>query len=90
MVDAGQPRSDQEGKAGDAAAEVVAHLQAAALEVIAAFRALLDAAEDVVRDPEGALAVAATLAGRGRARGPRGEDGEGEGDDGRVQRIPVS
>ena len=88
MVDAGQPRSDQEVKAGDAASEVVAHLQAAALEVIAAFRALLDAAEDVVRDPEGALAVAVTLAGR--ARGPRGEEGEGEGDDGRVQRIPVS
>jgi hypothetical protein len=88
MVDAGQPPPDQEVKAGDPASEVVAHLQAAALEVIAAFRAFLDAAEDVVRDPAGALAVAATLASRGRGR--RGEDGEGEGDDGRVQRIPVS
>lgn len=65
--------------------EVVAHLQAAALEVIAAFRAILDLAEEAVRDP---AAVAAALARPRRRRD--GDDGDGKGSGGRVQRIPVS
>ena len=68
---------------------MVAHLQSAAIEVIAAVRAFLDAAEAVVKDPAGAAAAASTLAGKARQRpSPSGEDG-GD-DDGRVQHIPVS
>lgn len=69
----------EETSAGAAAA----HLQAAVLEVIAAMRALLDAAEEVVRDPSRVAAAAASMADRARA-GP-----DAEGDEG-VQRIPVS
>ena len=64
-------------------AQAAAHLQAAALEVIAAVRALLDAAEGVVRDPSRVAAAASSMADRARP----GRDAEG--DDG-VQRIPVS
>ena len=39
----------------------VEHLQAAAIEVIAAVRAFLDVAEEVVRDPAGAAALASSL-----------------------------
>ena len=39
----------------------VEHLQAAAIEMIAAFRAFLDVAEEVVRDPSAVTAFAATL-----------------------------
>jgi hypothetical protein len=66
------------------AAEGVEHLQAAALELIAAARAFLDVAEDVVTDPErvsGAVASLATiidLAGRGRR--PPAADRAGAGD----------
>lgn len=70
---------------------MVAHLQSAAIEVIAAVRAFLDAAEAVVKDPAGAAAAAAASALAGKARhrpSPSGEDG-GD-DDGRVQHIPVS
>lgn len=49
------------------AREGVEHLQAAALEVIAAVRAFLDLAEDVVRDPAAATAVVQNLAEAGRA-----------------------
>ena len=42
----------------DRAQEAVAHLQAAALELIAAMRVVLDVAEDLVRDPGPLLAVA--------------------------------
>ena len=73
----------------------VEHLQRAAKEAIAATRALLDVAEELVDDPRamrgvlGALGsvadAAGGLAGRGRAgRGP------GDDDDPGVQRIPVS
>ncbi|HWC11969.1 MAG TPA: hypothetical protein VG455_12185 [Acidimicrobiales bacterium] len=64
-------------------AQAAAHLQAAALEVIAAVRALLDAAEEVVRDPSRVAAAASSMAGRARA------GGDGDEDEG-VQRIPVS
>ena len=39
----------------------VEHLQAAAIEVIAAMRAFLDVAEEVVRDPAGVAALASSL-----------------------------
>jgi len=71
----------------------VEHLQRAAKEAIAATRALLDVAEELVDDPRavrgvlgalGTVAGAASgLAGRGRDRGP-------DDDDPGVQRIPVS
>ena len=84
----------------DRMAEGVEHLQAAALELIAAARALLDVAEELVADPErvtGPLATVATLIdGAGRSarrrsadeRAPSG-DGRGEGSS-RLRRIDVS
>lgn len=49
----------------------VDHLQAAALEVIAALRVFLDVAEDMVRDPAsvGTMVQAATAAGRPTSSG---------------------
>ena len=44
------------------ALEAIRHLQAAALEMIAAARAFLDVAEDLVKEPGEATAMAATLA----------------------------
>jgi hypothetical protein len=58
----------------DRAAEGVEHLRAAALELIAAARAFLDVAEDLVTDPDrvsGTLATLATLID-GPGRAPRG------------------
>ena len=49
-------------QAANRAHDVVAHLQAAALEMIAAARAFLDVAEDLVKEPGEATAMAATLA----------------------------
>jgi hypothetical protein len=93
MADDDDPTGPAAG-ASDGGREVVAHLQAAALEVIAAVRALLDAAETVVRDPSGAVAVASDLASRARTRRREGDGGEDDGGgddgDGGVQRIPVS
>ena len=72
--------------------DVVAHLQAAALEMIAAARAVLDVAEELVKEPGEAAAMAATLAnlaGRvvpsapgepdGHQPGPAGPRGHGQG-----------
>jgi hypothetical protein len=86
---------DQPCGAEGRARESVEHLQAAARELIAAARAALDVAEDVVNDPEraaslvGALAhagdVARRLAGTGAGGGAgpaRGADGRGGGDRG--------
>lgn len=91
--DAGlEPRVDLQVLAAGGAAGVE-HLQRAAKEAIAATRALLDVAEELVDDPRavrgvlgalGTVAGAASgLAGRGRDRGP-------DDDDPGVQRIPVS
>lgn len=84
----------------------IEHLQRAAREVIAASRALLDAAEDLVDQPDGLSRLAGVVAdlgdlagrtvraatgGAGPARGGSGSDGaEGPDDDPPVQRIPVS
>ncbi len=75
----------------------IEHLQRAAREVIAASRALLDVAEDVVESPDGVTKVIEVLAELGSlaqraARQPASavrHDG-GPDDDPPVQRIPVS
>jgi hypothetical protein len=69
--------------------DVVAHLQAAALEMIEAARAFLDVAEELVKEPGEATAMAATianLAGRvapagpgGHRQGPAGPGGHRQG-----------
>ena len=64
-------------QAANRAHDVVAHLQAAALEMIAAARAFLDVAEDLVKEPGEATAMAATLAnlaGRIVPTGPEGHE----------------
>lgn len=48
------------------AAEGVEHLQRAALEMIAAAKAFLEVAEDLVRDPAAASTVVQTAAALGR------------------------
>ncbi len=46
----------------DRAKEAIEHLQSAALEMIAALRAVLDVAEDLVKDPTPAAAFVAGVA----------------------------
>lgn len=77
--------------------EGLAHLQAAAREAIAAARAFLDVAEELVGDPAAASAVVdavgavvRTAAQRGRqAAGQRAADDRGD-EGARVQRIRVN
>jgi len=68
----------------DRAADGLAHLQAAARELIAAARAMLDVAEDLVEDPGTVTAVVdafgsvvrtAARAGRGLTPPPSGDEG---------------
>ncbi len=66
----------------DRARDVFEHLQAAALEMIAAARAALDVAEELVKDPPSATGALGGMAEAGR-RGPPP-------DSNRVQRIDVS
>lgn len=66
----------------DRARDVFEHLQAAALEMIAAARAALDVAEELVKDPPSASGALSGMAEAGR-QGPRP-------DSHRVQRIDVS
>jgi hypothetical protein len=80
------------------------HLQRAAREVIAASRALLDVAEELVDDPKAAAGVVDLLGSLGAVAARRARSGMGQGagaagagadpDDGDdeppVQRIPVS
>jgi hypothetical protein len=86
------------------AGEGVEHLQVAARELIAAARAFLDVAEDVVRDPKvaegllvglGDLADTARTAAREAAKrategGGGGDPGAEDDEDGGVQHIHVS
>lgn len=69
------------------------HLQRAAREMIAASRALLDVAEELVEDPKaasGVIDLLGSVAGRA-GRGPsQGATEPGDDDDPPVQRIPVS
>lgn len=65
----------------DRTREGLAHLQAAALEAIAAIRAFLDVAEDLVREPGAAAAVvqaASAMARAARRTGDRTQEGEGD------------
>lgn len=78
------------------AREGVEHLQAAALEVIAAVRAFLDVAEDVVRDPAQVTGLVQDLAEAGRMAARAGATGASDGGpgdddaDSGVTRIRVS
>lgn len=64
------------------------HLQAAAVEVIAAVRAFLDVAEEVVRDPSGVAALASSLVDAARPAPSASTTDEGA--EPRVTRIRVS
>jgi hypothetical protein len=71
----------------------IEHLQAAAIEVIAAVRAFLDVAEDVVRDPAAAAAMATSFVEAVRPTPPAHAPSPGDGTvdaDARVTRIRVS
>lgn len=73
-----EPADDRVERAGEA----VEHLQTAAREVIAAFRAFLDVAEEVVDDPKSGEALLETLGDLARRIVPRNgdrPDGEGGG-----------
>lgn len=81
--------------------EAIEHLQAAALELIAAARAALDVAEDLVHDPgplvglvAGVADLVAPLAARARSQAPSGpyapDADEAPGRAPRVQHIRVS
>lgn len=103
LSDAPRPTGDRSTE--DRATEGIRHLQAAAIEAIAAVRSFLDIAEDLVRDP-GHLKVAADLAAdvlgpfiaKGReaaaaaaaSRNRPEEDGDLPPREPRVQHIPVS
>ena len=93
--DGGGPAGDPRLQAG------LDHLQQAAREVIAASRAMLDVAEELVDDPHavaavvgafGSLAKAAGRATMGRSGVPANRPHPDDEDDGGhgVQRIPVS
>jgi hypothetical protein len=77
----GDPDPDERAR------EAVAHLQRASLEFIDAARALLDVAEEAVREPGGVMAIVAdtvgglagALAGAGRAWPERERTGRGRG-----------
>ena len=69
------------------------HLQQAAREMIAASRALLDVAEELVEDPKaasGIIDLLGSVAGRNERRPPASPDDVEGDDDPPVQRIPVS
>ena len=78
--------SDEAAGAEDRAGEGVAHLQTAARELIAAFRAFLDVAEELVEDPKAGEALMETLGGVARRVVPRNGSTP---DDGGVQHITV-
>jgi hypothetical protein len=79
VTDDGVDRANRTG-------EGVAHLQAAAREMIAAARAFLDVAEEVLEDPKAGEALLESLGDVARRVVPR--DGAASGGDG-VQHIPV-
>jgi hypothetical protein len=77
----------------DRAAEGLQHLQTAAREAIAAARAFLDVAEDLVADPAAVSAVVDAVGSAVRTAARLGRDAAGRADDdateGRVQHIRV-
>jgi hypothetical protein len=87
--------------ADDRAKEALDHLQTAALELIAAFRAVLDVAEEAVREPQAVrdlvsatakamsqAAANATAQASGQGAGQAG--GVGRDTDGGVEHIRIS
>jgi NADPH-dependent curcumin reductase CurA len=75
----------------DRASDGLAHLQAAAREAIAAARAFLDVAEDLVGDPAAVSAIADAVGSVVRTAARRGREATGATtDDGHVEHIPVS
>ena len=75
----------------DRARQGVEHLQAAAIEMIAAFRAFLDVAEEVVRDPSAVTALATSLVESAKAAAPTPPEPSGPPPaESRVTRIRVS
>jgi hypothetical protein len=80
----------------DPAREGLDHLQAAAHEMIAAARSLLDACEEVLEDPRAGETLASIAGSVSRLVGgvtgliPHGGPPNGEDDAPRVQRIKIS
>ncbi len=72
------------------AREAIEHLQRAALELIAAARAVLDVAEDLVKDPAPIVAMAAAAAAHGRAATTAAAAGEEPAPATRIEHIAVS
>ena len=75
------------------AREALEHLQQAALQMIAAARAVLDLAEEVVKDPSPLIAAAAATAeaaADATARAPGHEDPDVRPQASRVEHIRVS
>ena len=87
-----------EDERNEKAKEALEHMQQAALQMIAAARAVLDIAEEMVKDPAPLIAAAAATAEAATAAGARLADPTGRGHDGesgptsepRVQHIRVS
>lgn len=84
-----------EDERNEKAKEALAHMQQAALQMIAAARAVLDLAEEMVKDPAPLLAAAAATAEAAAHAGARVVDPTGNGHEGtraepRVQHIRVS
>ena len=73
----------------DRASDGLAHLQAAAREAIAAARAFLDVAEELVADPSAVTAIADAVGSVVRTAARRGREAAHP-DDGHVEHIPVS
>lgn len=80
----------------DRAAEGLAHLQAAAKEAIAAARAFLDVAEELVADPAAVSSVVDAVGTVVRTAARKGREATGHGrrdgddDEPRVQHIRIS
>jgi hypothetical protein len=74
------------------AREGLEHLQSAARELIAAARAMLDVAEDLVNDPEAVASVAGTVGALGdlvRQRRPAATKPDADDDESDVERITI-
>jgi hypothetical protein len=95
MTERNEASDEQAEGLSDHAMEGLAHLQKAAKELIAAGRALLDAADELVDDPVGlsqlgeALGTIAKVAGSALGSAAAAGRSRGE-DEPRVQRIRVS
>jgi hypothetical protein len=86
----------RDNERADLAREGLEHLQAAAREMIAAARSVLDACEELLDDPRAGETVASIVGSVARAVGnmtglaPSGEPDEDDNNSSRVQRIKIS